>query len=259
MIHQGEIKENEKTLIAYGDSWTFGAELVEPDYDVDKLGYPKDATEIKFRKDNVLPTVLSNKLGFDNCINYGVCGGSNDGIFDKISNLVYGEYVCKNRSTENLFILIGFTEPIRRDFYVEDTITPFTLSHNYNTIFDEIDGFKKFYEFYVTNLMIKKEYINRYLQEIIYIENLLNNHKIKFLMFQGFYGDVRKDSIGVTNLLEFVNDKTFYGIKTDETFKSFLDKKNDTSLFAPCFHPSAQGHHLFAEELYNHIIKNGLI
>ena len=107
--------------------------------------------------------------------------------------------------------------------------------------------------------MIKKEYINRYLQEIIYIENLLNNHKIKFLMFQGFYGDVRKDSIGVTNLLEFVNDKTFYGIKTDETFKSFLDKKNDTSLFAPCFHPSAQGHHLFAEELYNHIIKNGLI
>ena len=118
MIHQGPIKKNQKTLIAYGDSWTFGAELIEPDYNLEKYGYPLDATNLQFRLDNVFPTLLAQKLNYENCINYGVCGGGNDSIFQKVIHFVYENIISGKHSVNDFFITIGFTTPLRKDFFI---------------------------------------------------------------------------------------------------------------------------------------------
>ena len=63
----------------------------------------------------------------------------------------------------------------------------------------------------------------------------------------------------ISYLYGYIDEKTFYGVKKNITFNQFLRNKNDKKLFAPGFHPSALGHELWTNELYEHIIKNNLI
>lgn len=270
MTHQGPILKNQKNLISYGDSWTFGAELIEPEYDVKNLGYPLDATNVQFRIDNVFPTLLAKKMNFDNCVNYGVCGGGNDSIFQKVIHFVYDYVVEKQYSADDLFIIIGLTTPLRKDFFIEGKITPVTITAQFNQDLRHIEGYREFWEFYVSNFMVKLEYVNRYVEQVLYMENLLKQHNIKFLMFQSIYDEVRgdiddnikllkNDENNIHNLYRFIDSKTFYGIEKNVTFNQFLRDKNDKSLFAPGFHPTASGHELWADEMYNYILNNKLI
>ena len=270
MTHQGPILKNQKTLIAYGDSWTFGAELIEPEYDIQKNGFPLDTTHLKYRLDNVFPTILTEKLNFENCVNYGVCGGGNDSIFHKIIHFVYEYIINENYSVDDIFIVIGLTTPLRKDFFIENRTIPVTITAQYNDDLDHINGFKDFWEFYVSNFMVKMEYVNRYVEQILYLENFLKYHNVKFLMFQSIYDEVRgdiddnikllkNDENNIHNLYRFIDSKTFYGIENNVTFNQFLMDKNDKSLFASGFHPTASGHELWANEMYNHILNNCLI
>ena len=55
----------------------------------------------------------------------------------------------------------------------------------------------------------------------------------------------------ISYLYGYIDEKTFYGVKKNITFNQFLRNKNDKKLFAPGFHPSALGHELWTNELYN--------
>ena len=79
-----------KKLYTIGDSWTYGDELVNP-------------------KEDSWPSVLSKELGCE-LVNDAECGGSNDWMFRKTI-----EWVCSQDILDDVSVIVGWSEPNRRE------------------------------------------------------------------------------------------------------------------------------------------------
>ena len=98
---------SEYTLVSFGDSFTFGQDLV-PQYSIDhedlrpiQTQYKKDCNNLSYTK------VLADKLRFKDSLNFGVLGGSND------RSLMLLETFLRLNPTLKVFVLFNFTSSSR--------------------------------------------------------------------------------------------------------------------------------------------------
>jgi hypothetical protein len=284
-------------LISNGDSWVFGSELVHPDV-IKK--YPSNIhigrydflpENDNYRLPRIFTTKLANKLNAES-INLARPADDNQSICNRTISYITENYIGNGLSTNNLFVVIGWSSPERACFWYKDEtrngkhiIWPSLQWH-------DTPSQKKFWELYVTYFWNKEEYIPRFVDTVLRFQNFCSEHNIKHVMFNAFYqgggsGCTRSQSTDIniekelSSLLmdryeytigdqrfsktsshlpiwKTINDKTYYCKDHEKnSFKTFIYDRLERPFAGD--HPSEEGHTLWADELYNYINKYNLL
>lgn len=204
-----------KTLIANGDSWTYGSELFDPKI-LATLGFmpPNKVVELDFNPANhsyrlrhAYPYLLAKKFNATS-INLAYAGDNNNYIAERTLS-----YVLQNnlQGSDN-FVVIGWTAPERNDFYMNVGSDEFRHKiHNLNfyeknTLYwKNCQGYKDYLLIHFQHLILPEEYWLRYVKNVIMVEMVLKSRNIPYLMFNAFYPKDYKDIHGALKDLHDVN------------------------------------------------------
>ena len=281
-------------LIVTGDSWTFGSEIRDPRLDfTNRNEWSRDND--RYRKTHIWPNKLAKLLGVDEVtelVNLARASSPNDRIVRQLIDWLMINYISKKKSTDELFVIVGFTRHDRRDFFYDGpdksfwtTIWPATY-HDYGN-----DDVNEFVRIYCERFYTPVDDIHRYINQVHYLELFFKRYNINYLMFQAFHeqqGAALKDWYDVSYEKEFgyenePNYKGAYEIKDILRWKEidpirFVDKdkkvhsfhnhivrmgreRKTLDIFAKAMgmHPNETGHSLWAEYLCEYINKNKLI
>ena len=297
------IKTQGLEIICDGDSWTFGCEIVDPKLAAKAAegahpgNYDFEENNDKYRRTRIFSYHLSKLLDVK-VTNLSWPADDNNTILRRTINYITNNYIAQNISTENLFVIIGWTSPERTSFWFkdEDISMPFRLWPNvkhFDTVAQE-----KIWEMYVTYLWHPEEYMIRHIMNITSFQNFCKAHNIKYLHYNSFY-QVPKTNVQDWHDLNTAEelDKLQYALggyqfqitdsprsrnrehydfrplwqtidpvrfykkdKPCSTFKSFIESP-ESKVKTPYngWHPSPEGHKAWAGELAKYIKTNRLL
>lgn len=292
------------TLVVNGDSWTFGSEIVAPEL-IEKNAQASHVCNYDFYSDNdyyrlprIYPSYLAEQLNAD-VVNLAWPADDNGSILRRTINYVNKNYIEANKSTDNLFVIVGWSSPERTSFWFKDNEQSelFRLWPNVPAFTHPAQ--EKIWELYVSYLWNAEEYIPRFILTCLQFETFCVKHKIKFLQFNAFYqtpkanidrwedlniaeqakqiqtfGYMYSDSRhsqrqhqvnDYLSLWNSIDAKRFYRKDlTRSTFKNFiescgLEQPYCTEGQGSGWHPNADAHRAWAEELHRYIIENKLL
>ena len=275
-----------KLILCEGDSWTAG-DMINPDLKTTNVNMSENDS---YRLSKVWPSDLG-KLTNVEIKNISRAGSSNDGIVRRTLDNV-NDYLEQGNNVEELFVIIGWSSPERKDFYYRslgghlnwwETLYPNQL----NQPFDYDKNIKSFYEKYIINFWNPEEYISRYIQQILFMYYFLSSNNIKHKFFNAFYEEVsgdetpfEKSTSGVGNGMFNENDlmddltsqhtihkstikqfsKIYNKIFIKESFRNYLRELSKTNqLFDPTYfeidghHPNRKGHQLWSRVVFENI------
>lgn len=290
-----------RKLICDGDSWVFGCEIVKPEIAnrYSKKTHPGEYDYLEendsYRIDKIFPTHLGELMGAD-VVNLSWPADDNGTILNRTITYITKNYISKGISTDNLFVIIGWSSPERNFFWYKDE----NFSSRFR-LWPQVKHFDRkpqedFWELYVTYLWNREEYLPRYVMNVLQLQNFCEVNKIKWMCFNSFCQtpnenisewsdlDVRKELEVLVNqkslhgfsinenhnkrksndynylsIWDTIDDIKFYKKnETKNTFKSFIESKNINPIFNG-WHPSPSSHKLWAEELFQYINSNKLI
>ena len=287
-------------IIIDGDSWVFGCEIVDPEiskkYSPDSHPGKYDFLQENdlYRIPKIFSTHLSKIMDAD-VTNLSWPADDNLTILKRTMNYITNNYIAKNKSVENLFVIIGWSSPERNSFwYKDDNISgPFRLLPQvayFDSYYQE-----KIWELYVSYLWNPEEYLTRYVLNLIQFQNFCNAYNIKWLCFNSFYQTPKKnvtewEDLDIAKELTLINLGRFHLNKTSQsllrsteeynfsnlwdtvdpirfykkneinnTFKSYIeDPKNQIKNVLNGWHPSPESHEAWANELFRYIKENNL-
>lgn len=286
-------------LITNGDSWTFGSEIVDPVL-VNKHPDKKHVTEYDFFEENdgyritkIWPTHLASIMNAD-LINLAWPADDNGSILRRTLSYVTTNFIEKNLPTANILVIIGWSSPERNSFWYDDGKQSHSL-RLYPTIPSSVRDveFKKFWEYYVTNLWNPEDYIRRFIFDAVQFENFCLRYKIKYLQFNSFYQtpdrsitqwkdlnipeEVNKLKPDVSTIYDSTNAQRKHEISNymplwntlnsvnfynkdqiNNTFKGFIDSKFKDP-YNKSWHPSPESHLAWAKELHRYLTVNKII
>jgi hypothetical protein len=255
-------------LHAYGCSWTAGEGT---DRKIENTLSGSD--KLKFQNENSWVKFLSDALNISS-INNGVCGNSNNKIFNKIVTDVKSKKIGK----EDL-VIIMWSSSLRDTvpflptgewvtWSVKHLIQePHKFINSHKTEDEQYDSFFKSYKEFFIGELFNQNYYNIVSQNyIIFIQTLLKHYNIKYVMcdsFEKMVIDLNKKDDVMGNI-----DKSYYWNFNNKTFRDFLNEKkvldiweHQTEKFETTAsqHPNRSGYQLISNELYNYIIKNKIM
>ena len=282
-------------LIFDGDSWTFGCEIVDPNLqakassDTHPGKYDYLEENDTYRQERIYPYFMSQDLGCE-YVNLSWPADDNKTIIERTMSYLSSEYITKGKSTDDIFVIIGWTSPERNSFWWKNK----NLSKKFR-IWPQADNFddpmmRNVWDMYVQYLWHPEEYIPRYISTVVQFQNFCNIHNIKWLCYNAFYQtpnsnpnnwqDIEMTSelsnidvgsycsfengirgttkLSFESLWDTVDPIRFY--KKDQlsnTFKSFIEENTNDSLVG--WHPSPIGHKAWADELIKYIKENKLL
>lgn len=192
-----------KTLFVNGDSWTFGSEIIAPEFLVDpSKAYSADYKAIRegadyhpdndyYRIPRIWPTHLGRLLQFDNVVNLSWPARSNDTIYKSTVHWLMENYILPQKDTSDLIVVIGWSSPERKNVVFEDldgqlheyTIWPAMAE----TKFYEHPMVKRYFEFHVMHLWTHKETITRFIEQNFALHQLCKQYNIRHYFFNSFY------------------------------------------------------------------------
>ena len=289
-------------IICDGDSWVFGCEIVGPEikalYTADTYVGTYDYYEQNdaYRIPRIFPTHLA-KLMDANVTNLAWPADDNGTILNRTMVHISKEYLAKGKSTENLFVIIGWSSPERNVFYYKDAETKYHMRFRLwpNVQHFDSKAQEEFWKIYVEYLWNPEEYMPRYVMNVLQFQNFCKVHNIKWMCFNSFYQTPEVDikawndlNVGeelknlnsgggpyqtssdkspnrryyqftYSNLWETVDPVRFY--KKDQpknTFSSFIKEAGADPVFYG-WHPSPESHELWAKELVRYINDNNLL
>jgi hypothetical protein len=289
-------------IITDGDSWVFGCEIVDPILETKygknvyrgKYDYYEENDEYRIQR--IFPTYLGELLNAD-VTNLAWPADDNGTILNRTITYITNEYLAKGKSTDNLFVIVGWSSPERNVFWYKDedkkVSSRFRLWPNVQH-FDSPQQ-EEFWKIYVQYLWNAEEYMPRYVMNVIQLQNFCKAHNIRWMCFNSFYQkpssdiklwndlNIRNELIKVhpgggpyhnstdelskrryyqftyINLWDTIDSIRFY--KKDEsnnTFKSFIESTNVDTVFNG-WHPSPESHKQWAIELARYIKENNLL
>ena len=286
-----------RQLICNGDSWVFGSELVDPNIaknypsDVHIGNYDHLKINDEYRIPKIFSTKLANLLDAD-AINLAWPADDNQSICNRTIEYIIENYINIGIGTDNLFVVIGWSSPERALFWYKDD----ERSQKYiiwpSLEWHDTPAQQKFWELYVSYYWNKEEYIPRFVDTVLRFQNFCTEHKINFVMFNAFYqgqgsgcshtlgndvnikeelatlppsgydysvGDIRTTKMSShLHAWQTVSDITYYyKDQPKNSFRTFISDRLDNPLSG--WHPSEEGHTLWANELYKYINKNKLL
>jgi hypothetical protein len=260
-------------LVVVGDSWTYGSEIRDPILPETVKDWDKENDN--YRTARIWPTKLAEFLGVKDLVNLSYPAASNDKIVRNLIGWLTQEYFNDNRPTDDLFVAVGFTSPERKDFYYKNNKTGFwfTVWPMWRHLYPQPE-LNEFSEIYMTYLFNQEESTHRYLNQVFYLQTVLNHYKIKHIFFQSFYQ--RKD----LHIRQWIDDPyaRHYNGQPDQMIwnmidpVSFIHKDQEIHSFHNYIlqfetnenkviqgqHPNEYGHTLWAEHIFQYIVENKL-
>jgi hypothetical protein len=262
-------------LLVAGDSWTYGSEIRDPALSPSVTDW--DRANDHYRIPRIWPTKLGKLINAKEVVNLSYPASSNDRIVRVTKDWLIENYLHDKRPTDDLFLVVGFTSPERKDFYYKDhdtnswvTIWPM-WEPNYRQ-----HALKAFHKIYVKHMWNLEEYVNRYVNQILDLQNLCNLHGIKYLFFQGFYQHANlminnwKDgayastspSTADRKAWELIDQARFMNKNQENhSFHSYImdiDRKKGTNEALITQHPSEKAHGWWAEKIHRYCTENDL-
>jgi hypothetical protein len=284
-------------LIFDGDSWTFGCEIADP---VLAAQHPrgthpgvydfKEANDY-YRIPKIYPHYMAKQLDCD-YVNLSWPADDNRTIIERTMSYISTEYLSCNKSTDDIFVIIGWTSPERNSFWWKNG----SFSRKFR-LWPQVPHFDdkkmaKLWKMYIQHMWNPEEYIPRHVSAITQFQNFCNAHNIKWLCYNAFYqtpnenpgnwqdlnmleevktvdtkldmyhkfdnGKRTTQHLNFESLWSTVDPIRFY--KKDQpnsTFKSFIEANVDDPLVG--WHPSPSGHKAWATELVRYIKENNLL
>tara|TARA_R100000030_G_C3219382_1_gene115523 strand:+ start:34 stop:777 length:744 start_codon:yes stop_codon:yes gene_type:complete len=243
-----------KLILCEGDSWTAG-DIIDPEIFGDRLDKVNDPRNRPYRLPKVWPHKLGKLLKVDTD-NNSISGSSNDGIVRRLLKKI--PELLKLYKPKDLFVIIGWSSPERKDFYYKgewnswETLYPAQLTQDFS--YDK--DLQEFYRIYLEKFWNEEEYIERYIQHNLLIHHFLNSYGIKHIFFDAFY---ETKDMGIYDKLNKDNLKQIKDIRKnnfiDKTFREVLMKGEylDEELFGKDYHPTEKGHKIWARYLYDKV------
>jgi hypothetical protein len=270
-------KDKIKKLIVAGDSWTYGSEIRDPKLPqrVNDWDEPNDA----YRIPRIWPTKLGNHIGAEEVINLSYPAASNDRIVRNLVGWLTQEYIAPKKPTDELFVIVGFTSPERKDFYYREPKANgnhfwFTLWPMWKHKYPQT-ALNKFSELYAEYLWNPEEYTHRYLNQVFYLQTLFERYNIKHMFFQAFY---QRNDMHIRQWADDPYHRHYHGQpdqmiwdmidpvnymhKDDEihSFHNYIVKKDTSPNQRDSIlnmHPSELGHTWWADHIYEYGKENG--
>lgn len=261
-----------KKLIVAGDSWTYGSEIRPANLPLEVNDW--DPKNDEYRIPRIWPSKLANLLGIEEVKNLSYPAASNDSIVRYTIGYLTQEYFSKGKSADDVLVVIGFTSPERKDFYYRSIDNPhknfwYTLwpmwKHKYPQA--ELTEFAELYMAYMYN---SEEYIHRYLNQIFYLQTVLEKYNIDYLFFQAFY---QRSDMHIKQwaddpfhrhyqgqpdemLWNLINDVRFmHKNEKIHSFHNYIINRDQTPTNSQAIlnmHPSELGHTWWAEHIYEY-------
>jgi hypothetical protein len=275
-------------IICDGDSWVFGSEIIDPN--INTSDWESDNDEYRLPK--IFPNYLSKLLDAD-IINLAWPADDNTTILNRTITYITSNYLSKGISTDNLFVIVGWSSPERNSFWYDDGrySSKFRLWPQNPQVDTPNQG--KIWELYVQYLWNQEEYLPRYVMNVLQLQNFCNVHNIKWMCFNSFYQtpnssptdwkdlnielELKKINVGgcqynisdtlgrliyaydYSSVWDMIDSVRFYKKNQQiSTFKSFMESKKEKPIYSG-WHPSPNSHKLWANELHHYIIENNLL
>jgi hypothetical protein len=282
-------------LVAAGDSWCWGAELVDPAVEpVPIMNLPGGGFERQSKPENLAYRLkyryinqFAEKINADELIDLSSPSLSNDSIVRILFDWLSKEGYLTGRDTSDLFVSIGWTSPERREFYWKnqwggDNYIPFgpwsmDQKHCSPANGEHVPELDQFFRLYFDHFWNEAEFIHRWILHVWQTEQLLKKFNIKYIMHQAFYHHyqemiyqwedrryVEKFDIvtpGDKILWENVDHVRFIhknDVNAGTAHHYMLSKGTPEEMFI-IFHPSAEGHTVWADHLHEYCMENKLL
>lgn len=188
-----------KVIFTSGDSWTFGSEIVPPEWiessnircQTLKPGKQDWSVENNaYRIPKIWPTLLGNKTGAE-VVNDGWPARSNDTIYASTVAWLLKNYIVPGKNTSDLTVIVGWSGLERKNITFEDldgvmhdvTIWPSMQ----NKSFYSNAMIKKYFDFHVQHLWNMKESITRFIDQNFNLHQMCKAHDIKHHFFSSFF------------------------------------------------------------------------
>lgn len=180
-----------KILLGEGCSWTAGS-IINPKLE----GITSNVMDTR-NADYRLPKMWPDKLGKLLNVkvkNDGHAGSSNDSIVRRtIENVLT---LLEEYKAEDIFVIVGWTSPERRDFYFKDlldakdsghwqSLYPAQLSADIKNM-QHVD-LKKFFTLYTQYFWNEEEYLSRYVNQNMFLHYFLEQHNVSHIFYNAFY------------------------------------------------------------------------
>ena len=183
-----------RTLLANGDSWTYGSELIDPKFNltdpIARMRKTYDSDNDHYRIPNIWPTHLGELLGVDNVVNISFNSRSNDSIYDSTTSWIIENYIAKGESTDGLTAVIGWTSLERKNIFIDDDKGPLliTMWPNFanSDIYNEQSA-KDVFKNYVVYQFIEQEYIKRFVEQNYNLKLFFEKYDIEYYVFNAFF------------------------------------------------------------------------
>lgn len=234
-------------LVAAGDSFTYGLELVPPGFATNSRGAIEPPPSVAdkrainlFRLSHAWPSILRYKLGFDGCINLGRAGLSNDQISSAVMDWMDAN--AGSIDPDGTMLIVGWTSPGRISYYDERT-------SEWKTCFPSYRDDDRVSSFYYQNMHSEVESYQRYWKNLLLVQGMAASLGIRCVMFNAFQPAPLMDgTIGYSNLVD----------RSSLCFDVDMLKycKEQGCRIAPGRHPAAEGHQTWAEYLDRWIRSN---
>ena len=185
-------------LVGCGDSWCWGAELVDPiEEPIPIMNLPGGGFErqlkpinIEYREKHRYLNLFAEKINASEIVDLSKPSRSNDAIVRVLIEWLVNEGYTTGRDTSDLFITIGWSSPERREFYYKKRwgndnwmeFGPWSLDQDHGD--KDIDNFM---QLYFDNFWNEGEFLHRWITQIWQTELMLKSLNIKYVMHQAFY------------------------------------------------------------------------
>lgn len=270
-------------LLACGDSWVWGDELVDPIEEPIPImripggGFDRHLKPVNYayRMKHRYVNQFAEKIGAE-VVDLSECSASNNAIIRRLMEYLSEEDYLYGRDTSELFVSIGWTSPERTEFYYKKKwgrdnwldFGPWTLGRSHND--EDVD---QFFRIYVENFYHPGEYLHRWILQIFQTERILKSLNINYIMHQAFYHHHmqtikqwvdKKYTDEIKNTITYADKKMWDSLdpirfvhKDDPehgTAHHYMLNKADGDYEKAFieFHPSAYGHTVWAEHLYEY-------
>lgn len=278
-------------LLACGDSWCWGAELVDPVIDPEPImnlpggGFERQSVpeNIKYRLENRYINQFAKHANIDDIVDLSLPSQSNDAIFRKlIAWLADNEYLG-GKDTSDLIISIGWTSPERTEHYYKEQFGdtnyapygPWSLDQDFTVQLGDEEGKKlnQFYNLFFDLFGDAKGFVTKYIHTVFLAQMLLKSLNIKYVMHQAFYHHheqmlrewddevYRNENLIMSNELStmwnLIDNDRFID-KSSTAHKVMIEKGSLEDSFI-VFHPSALGHKIWGQYMFDFCKEKNII
>ena len=236
-------------LYVNGCSFTYGYELAD-----DSL--TRECIDNEYRLKYSWSGRLQNMLHFEDFFNDSKPGGSNDRILRTTFDWVLTNWLNRGKDSKDLFVIIGWSEVMRREFYINGAWRQIIPYHDYDDL-PSVNIFNKIYKKLAWN---EYESAVRFATQVISIQSFFNYYGIRYLFFDALRSirKVAKDANGkIDTHVSQIDAKRYLGCnKENGDMRTVLqDKKTNWK----GRHPSEEGHDYWAKYLANYIHQQGIL